>query len=591
MPRGDVRLMLIDDDDVDRERIRRMLARAPFKVDMIEAASGQEALTRLDGGSVDCVLLDYHLGDAVGTDLVETIRARNGRPCPVIMITGLGSEEVAVEAMRNGAHNYLTKHQLRADHLSNAIESSLREMHLQQELEQAQQRLQRLSMFDSLTGLPNRNLFFDRLDQTLLAERRGDAAFALLMMDLNLFKEVNDSLGHVAGDQVLAHVAQRLQNLTRKSDTIARLGGDEFAMILPRTASVDGAVVMAEKIVAAMRIAIPVSEKFVTVGISIGIVLSDRHGQDGQVLLAHADEAMYRAKRGTRGYEIYAEDSARTPDRHSVLLASQLSEALDRRELFLLYQPKVDLAQRRLAGVEALVRWRSPQFGLLSPAAFIPSAERSSVINPMTYFLLDLALDQAKRWRDAGIGIPISVNLSARMFDDEQLTSRVVDALTRRGLRAEALTLEITETALMSSPYRALQTLGELSNEGIAISIDDFGSGFTSLKYLREFPVSEIKIDQLFIADLSRDSRDASIVAAVASLARGFNVDVVAEGIERPEIWDLLLNLGCNLGQGYSIGMPMLPDEIDTWAKNWIGDASSPRGAAGPSSINPTAGK
>lgn len=559
-----INLLIVDDDDVDRERLRRLLQRLEINVSITEAGSIAEARAHLQRSEFDCALVDYRLGDATGTDLVRLIKSELGRPFPVIMVTGIGDERVAVEAMREGVYDYLSKAQLRPQQIKNAIEGSLRWVQLETELAETQERLMRLSMFDSLTGLPNRNLFFDRLEQALRASGRGGATFALLMMDLNLFKEVNDTLGHEAGDKVLAEFGHRLQQLSRKSDTYARLGGDEFAGLLMGTDSVAGAVAVAEKVGRALRAPVAIEGDLVAVGVSIGIALFPAHGADARTLLANADQSMYEAKRSSKDYKVFT--SRTSPgETNPFLVSSHLGEALDRKELFLHYQPKVSLQTGELVGVEALVRWQSHRFGLLAPSDFIPAAERSSLINPMTYAILDMALEQSRLWRDDGVELSMAVNLSARVLDDERLAERVVDALSSRGLKPETLMLEITETALMTSPTHARDALHALREAGVGISIDDFGTGYTSLKYLRDFPISEIKIDRLFISSLKCESRDASIVRSISALSDGFDVDLVAEGIESLECCPLLYELGCDFGQGFSIAYPMPADDLIAW--------------------------
>jgi diguanylate cyclase (GGDEF)-like protein len=557
-----IKLLLVDDDDVDREKFRRLLRKSGLATQIEEASSGHEAIARLRNGDFDCVVVDYRLGDTTGTDLVRRIKQVSDRPVPVIMVTGLGDERVAVEAMREGVYDYLSKNYLRPEHIASAIQGSLRWAELEAELTKAQDRLQRLSLFDSLTSLPNRNLFFERLEQMLLSAQRSGMRFSLMMMDLNLFKEINDTLGHAAGDKLLAEIGQRLANLTREADTFARIGGDEFAALLVGCDSAPGAVVVADKIHAALQEPVMIDDELVRVTVSIGVALFPVHGRDSRTLLAHADQAMYRAKRSSRTCEVY---TAGAHEARPFLVASHLSDAIERRELFLEYQPKVHLGTGALAGVEVLVRWRSPRLGLIGPNDFIPAAERSSLIKPMTYAILEMALDQAVLWREQGWELPMAVNLSARMFDDSELAARCWQALETRGLRPQDLTLEITETALMTSPLRAQEALRALHEAGIAISIDDFGAGYTSFKYLRDFEVSEIKIDKLFIGKIHSASRDLSIVRSIATLSRGFNLKLVAEGVEDERQCRLLHELGCDLGQGFAIGAPMPAEELAEW--------------------------
>lgn len=557
-----VKLLLVDDDDVDREKFRRLLRKSGLHTEVEEASSGRDALDLLQRGRYDCVVVDYRLGDTTGTDLARTIRSSESGLVPIIMVTGLGDERVAVEAMREGVYDYLAKSQLNPEGILSAIKGSLHWAKLEAELQSAEERLRRLSLFDSLTELPNRNLFFDRLDQTLQAAERGELRMALTMMDLNLFKEVNDTLGHAAGDRLLAEIGRRLGKLARSGDTYARIGGDEFAGLLSGCDSVTSAGVVAEKIQSVLSEPMILENEVIRVSASIGVALYPEHGRDSRTLLAHADQAMYRAKRNSRSYEVYRSGPHES---RSFLISSYLADALERGEIYLEYQPKVSLSTGNVVGVEALARWRNQRLGMVSPNDFIPSAERSPLIRPLTYGILEMALEQARRWCDQGIRLPIAVNLSARMFDDSELTSRVCQALIARDLDPQDLTLEITETALMSSPARAQETLRSLRLAGILISIDDFGAGYTSLKYLRDFDISEIKIDRMFITRLDAGTRDASIVRSIAALSAGFNLKLVAEGIEDEAQSELLHELGCEYGQGYGIGYPMSPDALDAW--------------------------
>jgi diguanylate cyclase (GGDEF)-like protein len=478
------------------------------------------------------------------------------------MITGLGDERVAVEAMREGVYDYLSKSNLRPEHIRNAIEGSLHWAELETTLASAHERLRRLSLFDELTGLPNRNLFFERLEQKLLGCARGDQRFSLMMLDLNLFKEVNDSLGHAAGDKVLSDIGDRLARVGRDADTFARIGGDEFAALLCGCETAAEALVVVDRIHAALERPVVYGDELLRISASIGVAMYPDHGRDSRMLLAHADQAMYRAKRSTRPCEVY---SVGSHEERPFLIANNLALALERSELFLEYQPKLNLTTGELAGVEALVRWYSPDLGLVSPGDFIPTAERTMLIKPITYAILEMALDQLVRWRDQGTDVPMAVNLSARMFDEPELTDRCQSALRMRSIPPERLTFEITETALITSPHRAQEALSSLQRAGIAISIDDFGAGYTSLKYVRDFDVSELKIDKLFITGLVATSRDASIVRSIAALGNGFNLKLVAEGIEDEGQCQLLRELGCGFGQGYALGRPMPPEALASW--------------------------
>ncbi len=582
-----VRILIVGADRQGRKTLRHKLSRCGIPAVVTEADSGADALERLDTELPECILVDRAASDMDGLEVVWQIRLRGAvHANPVILLTAHGDEALAVEAMRKGAYDCIARRRLRHTKLRFSIEGALRWTELNGQLRAAHERMQRLSMYDSLTGLPNRNLFFDRLEQAMLSANRGGRPFALLMMDLDLFKEVNDGFGHEAGDNLLVTVAQRLQLTARRSDTVARLGGDEFVAILTGVGSGEDAVLAAEKIIAAVREPVPLDTSLVTVGVSIGIALFPEHGRDGKTLLAHADQAMYDAKRGSRGFEIYSEDSMPLP--RSVVIAGELSRAIEEKQLFVVFQPKTHLGTREVIGAEALVRWHRPDLGVIPPAQFVPAAERSAVIGPLTYAVVDMALDQALRWKQAGLAMPVAVNLSPRLLDDGQLTPRILHALGMRGLDPQVLTLELTETALMSAPDRAKAVIRELTAAGIHISIDDFGAGFTSLRYLRELDIDEIKIDNLFVTHVRREGRDASIVRSLAELARGFGVGLVAEGIESNACRDTLLSLGCDRGQGYSIGMPMPAAAFDDWLGYWKDPQRARRGAfEGSSSATP----
>jgi diguanylate cyclase (GGDEF)-like protein len=479
------------------------------------------------------------------------------------MITGLGDEGVAVQAMREGAYDYLSKTSLQPARVQAVIEGSLRWAEMEAELGQARDRLHQLSLYDTLTGLPNRNLFFDRLEQALSVAKRTRSGLALLMMDLDGFKAVNDTLGHAAGDQLLAEVGRRMEETARRSDTYARIGGDEFAAVLVGCDSLAGTVTIAERLRAAVSEPFIFDGELFRIGLSVGVALSPDHGSDARTLLAHADGAMYLAKRGNRGYAISG--GLGGAEARAFLIASHLPEAVERNEVFLDYQPRVDLRSGTLAGVEALARWRNPRLGLVPPGEFIPCAERSVLIRPLTYTILEMALDQVVAWRALGWEMPMAVNLSARMFDDPMLTDSVFAALAARDIHPSQLTLEITETALMTNVVRTRETLAVLRGAGVRISIDDYGAGYTSLKYLREFDICEIKIDKLFITSLQPGSRDASIVSSLSVLTRGFSIDLVAEGVEDAASCPLLLDLGCDLVQGFGVARPMAPSAMPGW--------------------------
>ena len=563
------RLLVVDDDDVDRERISRLLVKTRPHSQIVHAASKAEAKSELRNNTFDCVFLDNQLGDGLGIEIIREIPEFCAEPPPVVLVTGGGDERLAVNALQGGAYDYIPKERLDAQLVGDVLDGCVRRAVSEKERRQQYQRLERLSLYDTLTEVPNRTLFFERLEQQLRLAHRAGTPFAIAILDLDLFKAVNDRYGHDAGDEVLQVVARRIGAALRHVDTVARLGGDEFGLILDGTDCIRSAETIAGKISAIIREPIALGECTVKIGVSIGVALSTDHSLNAKNLMKIADRAMYYAKTNGVGYHV---SEGSVPETASVTVApSMLFHALQNHEMFVEYQPIIQITNRRVIGVEALVRWRCPTLGVLRPDQFVPIAERSQLIRPMTLSVLNMALDRAQIWRTAGFSIPVSVNLSARLIEDRTLPPQILAALKARDLPPSILTLEITETALSENIVQSCRVLGALSSAGIRISIDDFGAGFTSFKYLREMNVSEIKIDQLYTSDIAGVSRDRSIVHAIATLAHGFGIPSIAEGIEDISLLETFRSLGCENGQGFGIGRPMSSRGLLKWLATWNG--------------------
>jgi diguanylate cyclase len=560
-------ILVIDDDDVMREKFRRILRTTPYQ--MQEAASGKDATFLLENNEYDCVLLDNRLGDSNGIDLMPVIRNLLKKPCPIIMITGTGDERLIVEAMRSGVYDYINKNEVNVQHLSSVIAAGLRWAELETALRVSHEKIEYLSMYDELTNIPNRHLFFDRLDQARLYSLRQNTSFAILMMDLNLFKEVNDTFGHANGDLLLQQVSARIKEVIRDSDTIARLGGDEFAGIINNVETSDDVMIVVNHILETINTPFLLENYLVSIGISIGIAFFPGTDVDSQSLLAKADSAMYKAKASSCGFEFY-DASAKTKEHTSLMaISGHLREALKNNEFTLMYQPQISLIDGNCCGVEALARWKSPTLGSVSPTEFIHVAERSSIIVEMSYFLFNLAIMQAADWYHQGLKIPLSVNMSAKMLDSNNLVNNIISLLNKHDFPPELLTVEITETALLSNPVNAALVINELSETGVQISIDDFGTGYTSFKYLRQFKFNELKIDQLFVSLLERNTRDASIIKSFVSLSEGFNITLIAEGVEDLNRLLLLKEIGCGRAQGFFISRPIDGKDIPLWVSQW----------------------
>ncbi len=420
------------------------------------------------------------------------------------------------------------------------------------------------ALHDGLTGLPNRTLFRDRIEQAIAQARRDGGQLAVAMIDLDRFKDVNDSLGHHAGDTLLVEVGRRLRDLLRCSDTVARLGGDEFGVLIskPRTTS-DVAVVIG-KMRAALEQSVTVEGLALPAEGSIGIAMFPAHGRDVDTLLRHADVAMYSAKETKAGYVFY-DGTRNEADPARLTLVSELRRAIEQRELVLYYQPKAALVNGSVQSVEALLRWNHPVRGMVGPDEFIPLVQQTGLIKPLTLYVLDEALTQCRSWQRAGLTLGVAVNLSSRNLLDTDFPQQVKRLLQKREVDPGLLQLEITESTVLSDPVRTKRVLDKLAAMGISLSIDDFGTGYSSLSYLSQLPVSEIKIDRSFVMNMAESSGDAVIVRSTIDLGRNLGLQVVAEGVETEQAWDELNALGCTLAQGYYLSRPVPAAELTEW--------------------------
>jgi len=420
------------------------------------------------------------------------------------------------------------------------------------------------ALHDALTGLPNRVLFHDRVRQAIESARRHETSTAVMVMDLDHFKEINDTLGHYHGDRLLQLVGERLSSLLRAEDTVARMGGDEFAVLLPSVGGRQYAVDVADKILAALGTSFEIDGLTLEVGASIGIACFPDHGEDGEALLQRADIAMYVAKSDHLGAQLYETEQ----DQHSVqrlALAGELRRAIESDELVLHYQPKVDVATGRVVGAEALCRWQHPSLGLIMPDEFVPMAEHTGLITPVTKQVLNLALQQVARWRGQGHRMSVAVNLSARSFLDSQLLDDIPELLAVWRVDPSLLELEITESMIVGDPERSRAVLEKLSSIGITLAIDDFGTGYSSLAYLKQLPVDEIKIDKSFVLQMSANHNDETIVRSIIDLAHNLDLRAVAEGVESQSTLARLTELGCDVAQGYHISRPLPSDRFEQW--------------------------
>jgi diguanylate cyclase (GGDEF)-like protein len=431
------------------------------------------------------------------------------------------------------------------------------------ERRQAEARVHHMAYHDSLTGLPNRALLADRLDRAMLAAQRGERKLAVLFIDLDRFKTINDSLGHVTGDHLLKEVASRLCRSVRASDTVARLGGDEFVVLVPGVDGAHDCTQVAQKIIEALGVPFPFEGRLLHISPSIGICLYPDHGQDVATLMRNADAAMYHAKAAGRNtWQFFTALMNEAAARHFEL-ESSLRGALAAGQFELYYQPIIEAGTRRVHALEALLRWRRPGQGLVGPDEFLPILEESGMIIAVGEWVLRSACEQAVAWQRQGLpAVVVAVNLSARQFMQRGLADSIRRIVGETGIDPGLLELEITETTLMQSGGHTLEVLEQIKDMGVGLSIDDFGTGYSSLAYLKRFPVHTIKVDRAFVRELEASAEDRAIVAAVMALANSLQLAVVAEGVETEAQLALLRKHGCLLAQGYLFARPLAAAQV-----------------------------
>jgi diguanylate cyclase (GGDEF)-like protein len=434
--------------------------------------------------------------------------------------------------------------------------------------------IQYQALHDGLTGLPNRDLFRTRVEEALAGARQRDAGIAVLLLDLDRFKEINDTLGHQSGDLLLQALAARLATLIRATDTVARLGGDEFAIVSPGAGDAESATALADRVREGLEKPFTLGGLTLEVETSIGIALSPDHGDDVEALIRHADVAMYVAKKRHRPTLYSEHDDHYSPER--LALVGELRRAIGNCELVVHYQPRIAMASGTVQAVEALVRWEHPERGLLAPGAFLPLAEHTGLIRPLTRYVLDAALADSASWTRAGLKLGVSVNLSARDLLDLDLADEIEALLDRHGVAPTALELEITENTILTDPERVRSTLNRLRDCGVVLAIDDFGTGFSSLGQLKRLPVDVLKIDRSFVLNMEHDENDDVIVRSTIELGHNLGLRVVAEGVETSKTWERLAELRCDTAQGFHVSRPLPEPVLREWLRKRASGAASP---------------
>ncbi len=562
-----MRILLIDDDDFDRANARRALLRRIPASDIVECATASDGLAEFARHHYDAVLLDYRLPDAEGLDALHKLRSGPGTQCAVLILSGLDDEGLAVRCLEEGAQDYLFKDDLDPRHLYRALTQAQQRFRLEETLRRNNEEIRSLAQHDPLTGLANRRFFDESLRAAMPLAQRHGRPLALLLLDIDNFKYINDSYGHDAGDTLLAEVARRLQGTLRGGDMLCRLGGDEFAVLAHEFATAAQAHHLAQRLLAALERPIRVESVDVNCSVSIGVACYPSGASTADELMKHADLAMYRSKRAGRNRISFYSESLNVEAVRRVTLERELRAALASDAFEVYYQPQFHRRGDDIVAIESLLRWRHPTRGLLSPAEFLDIAEDSGLIVPIGSWVLHETCRRVRAWRSRPLANgyrPVAcVNLSAAQLRNDALPGIVRAALAENDLEASDLEFEITENAIVEAHGRASEVLQSLAEMGASIALDDFGTGFSSLSHLRLFPIRVLKIDKSLLHGATTVDRDQRLLMSVLTMARSLELESVVEGVETKEQAELACRLGADRLQGFLLSNALTATDLD----------------------------
>jgi len=569
---------------VDGDEATRTLARAAVEDEgmvAVEAQSGSQLLSTVESARPDLVVLDPA---TPGMDALDTCRTLRQHPenedLPILIFTGADDLESIDRAYESEATDFMEK-PVSWTIFRRRIRYLVRGGRARAQLRNMVDQVRSLAYYDSLTGLPNRLLYKEYLTKVLARARRTRELVAVVFLDVDHFKRINDTLGHDVGDEVIREAARRMQDSLREGDTVSRLGieegiadlarvgGDEFYLLVPQLASNSDAAKIATRLLGAFDEPFRLGSRDVAITASIGIAVFPDDGRDADVLLKHADTAMYRAKDEGRAQYQFFDKAMGTAASRRLELEHCLRTALERDELSLFYQPIIDTKSGSVVGTEALLRWQHPELGMVSPVEFIPVAEECGAIVSLGEWVLETACRQVRAWRDRGLGLWVSVNLSARQIRDRSFVETVGRVLAENTLDPSCLVLELTESILMHREEESIALLAELKSLGVGLSIDDFGTGYSSLSYLKHFPLDNLKIDRSFVKGIPDDRDDVAITGAIIALAHSLGLKVTAEGVETQEHLESLCAYGCDEIQGYLYSPPIPPEALEEYLQTF----------------------
>lgn len=564
-------ILIIDDDAVDRMAAIRTLKNSRLHIDQVDqTSSADEGIRLASNHKYDVILLDYQLPPSNGIEVLRELRGNNDFSTSVVMLSHSNDEELALNCIEAGAQDFVMKSEITVTRLKRAILMSAERHSLEQQVRESHVQMRRLAEMDALTGLSNRYFFDEALKDAIPRSERAGKNLALVLLDLDKFKNINDTLGHQAGDYFLKEVARRLEKPVREGDKLCRLGGDEFAILVHNLNKPDQIHLLIDRIFKSLTEPVDFEGNLLEITASIGVATYPDCATDPVGLMKCADVAMYRSKALGRNQVQYYSREFHKHIEHKIRIENDLKKALELNQFILHYQPQVDATSRELIGIEALIRWEHPELGLIPPMEFIPISEECNLINEIGRWVLEAACQQFSQWRtfehSKNLSLSIAANLSARQLRDTGLIDHLQTCITRLGIPADKLELELTESSLESS-LCALPLLKGLSELGVKLALDDFGTGYSSLSHLKEYPFTTLKIDKSFIHNNSTADQ-GKLLKAICSFAHSLEYETVAEGIESADQATLCTQLGVRRLQGFYFGKPMAAHELEAqWLK------------------------
>lgn len=554
-------VVLADDDPSIRLMVRHVLESEDF--DIVEASDGLEAIKAVEKYHPALILLDAVMPGIDGFTTCQQIKEKGHTDIPVMMITGLDDDASVERAYEVGAIDFITK-PIKWAVLKHRVKSVVAKVI-------AERKVQLLAYRDSLTNLPNRLLFADRLEQSIIRSDRGRTSMALMLIDIDDFKLVNDSFGHDAGDKLIKAVGELIAKSLRRADTIARLGGDEFAVIIEGIDGPEDAISIADNLTTILEHNVRLDDQETYTSASIGIAVYPEDGKDARTLLKNADTAMFRAKENGRHCFQFYKPEMSVSAMERLDLENNLKSAFENDEYLIHYQPIIDIHKNEIVGVEALLRWQHPEKGMIQPNDFVSVVEDCGLIVALGEWLIFSVCKQISVWQEAGLkDQQVSINLAARQFKEQDLVAVFTQAIAEHNIDASSLAVEVTERTLIDNAGGVEDTLKKLRAMGIQVMLDDFGTGYASLAFLKEFPVDVVKIDRAFVIGIPDNHEDSAVVDAIAGLTRGLKLRLLAEGVENERQLDVLKSVGCQYGQGYYWSKPLPGDEYEQFYMNQI---------------------